>query len=362
MSQKKDIFSFMLFLKGEKSMEEKENITNSSGTATLYTKEQVLDMMKKRVQRTHNAFFSRYGVKDLMELDEIVDFGYKYKRQQESENRETATKHEPEFSFDELIGLDSIKKKINRLAALVLKNKCLKVKQSMNYVFLGNPGTGKTVAARALTQVFFDKGILKHNKLVEADRTMLIGEYIGQTAPRVKKTFEEALGGVLFIDEAYSLAVDPHSSNDYCHEALMVLNKMMEDYRGQLVVILAGYKDETLRMLEGNRGLKSRINSYFNFNDYKENEMKQILNILANKYKYTIEEETKAKMIRIAMSKRNKKEYSNARELRNILEGVMEFQAERTDDYPWDRTIKLEDLLNWQIENEVVLDTDLIDA
>lgn len=335
----------------EKTVAEKE---------VLYTKDQVREIMKRRVERTHNAFFSRYGVKDLNELDQIVEFGYKFKSNKEASEKEGKT--QPAFAIDELIGLKQIKSKINRLAALILKNSNLPFKQSMNYVFLGNPGTGKTVAARTLAQVFFEKGIIKENKMIEADRTSLVGEYVGQTAPKVKKIFEEAIGGVLFIDEAYLLQASKSDSMDYCHEVLMVLNKMMEDHRGELVVIFAGYKEETMKMLNGNRGLKSRINSYFYFKDYSFSELKQILNVLASKYEYTLEEDVQNKIINIIQRKHDRTEYGNARDLRNILEGAMEFQAERTIDEPWDRTITIQDLLEWQIENGIVLDLDLMEA
>lgn len=326
----------------------------------VFTKQQVRELMRKRVEKTHNAFFSRYGVKDLEGLDEIVGLGYKYKNQLDGNKEESESS--TEFSFEELIGLENIKAKIDRLAALILKNSGVGIKQSMNYVFLGNPGTGKTVAARALTKVFFEKGIIKENKLMEVDRTLLVGEYIGQTAPKVKKVFEDAIGGVLFIDEAYSLGVDKHDARDYCHEVLMVLNKMMEDYRGQLVVILAGYKQETMEMLKGNRGLKSRINAYFDFRDYNHSELKEILNLIASKYKYTLEDDVQEKILKIAAMKQERQEYANARELRNILEGVMEYQAVRSYDEPWDRTIIMEDLLEWQLENKIVLDSDLLEA
>ena len=340
-------------------MEEKV-IAQEDSKEEVFTKEQVRVLMRKRVEKTHNAFFSRYGVKDLEGLDEIVSLGYKYKKQlnEDTDGKTVST----EISFNELIGLENVKKKIDRLAALILKNSGVGIKQSMNYVFLGNPGTGKTVAARALTKTFFEKGIIKENKLTEVDRTMLVGEYIGQTAPKVKKVFEEAIGGVLFIDEAYSLGVDKNDARDYCHEVLMVLNKMMEDYRGQLVVILAGYKQETMEMLKGNRGLKSRINAYFDFKDYNHNELKEILNLIASKYKYTLDEDVQEKIIKIAITKQERQEYANARELRNILEGVMEFQAVRSFDEPWDRTITIEDLLEWQIENKVILDSDISEA
>ena len=329
----------------------------------LYTKEEVNEFVRRRVQRTHNAFFARYGVADLNGLDVLVQDGYTYRRSKNEKLNpvEKETSNES-IALEDLIGLDNIKRKINRLAALNIKNKDLGIKQSMNYVFLGNPGTGKTVTARALAKVFFDNGIIKKNSLVEVDRTELVGEYIGQTAPKAKKVFESALGGVLFIDEAYLLAVDKQSSTDYCHEVLMVLNKLMEDYRGQLVVILAGYKDETLAMLKGNRGLKSRINAYFDFDNYTNEELESILQLIAKTYQYGMEESVFSKIIEIAKSRQNSKDYSNARELRNIFEGVIEFQAYRTKTNPKDRNITMEDLLEWQIENDVVLDSDLSEA
>ena len=327
---------------------------------TLYTKEEVQILMKRRVERTHKAFFRRYDVENLEGLDEIVKLGYKYKKLFLSD--ETFQNINNDYLLDELVGLENVKNKINRIACFILKNQSQKLRPSMNYVFIGNPGTGKTVVARALTKTFYEKGIICENKLVEIDRSYLIGEYTGQTAPKVRKVFESALGGVLFIDEAYLLQPSKEDVRDYCHEALMMLCKMMEDYRGKLVVIFAGYEKETLEMLKGNKGLKSRINSIIHFKNFTNDELRNILKLHASKYEYILDEDVENKIVEILNLKRINPKFANAREIRNILEGIMEFHAARTIDEPWDRTIIMEDLIKWQIENKIVINSDIADA
>ena len=147
-------------------MEEKDmvQVSDSQPQEKLYTKDEVVQLMKRRVERTHNAFFSRYGVKDLAGLDDVVEAGYKYKKLLEEENTAEAKE---EISIDELIGMDKIKNRIHRLALLALKNRDCGVKQSMNYVFLGNPGTGKTITARAIAKEFFDLGIISKNLVID---------------------------------------------------------------------------------------------------------------------------------------------------------------------------------------------------
>ena len=147
--------------------------------------------------------------------------------------------------------------------------------QNMHMVFTGNPGTGKTTIARIMAKILFNAGIIYENKLVEVSRKDLIAGYIGQTAIKTGEIIEKALGGVLFIDEAYSLV--NKSSNDFASEAVETLIKNMEDYKGQLVVIFAGYKDKMHEFIESNPGIASRIGYTFHFPDYTREELAEIL-------------------------------------------------------------------------------------
>ena len=237
--------------------------------------------------------------------------------------------------LNELIGLRQAKSEIASLcnfihmkqmrAEMDLKSPTI----SYHCVFSGNPGTGKTTVARILAGIYRDLGILNSGHLVETDRSGLVAEYVGQTAVKTNRIIDSALDGILFIDEAYTLANG--DANDYGAEAIATLLKRMEDDRERLVVILAGYTDEIEAFINSNPGLRSRFNRYIHFDDYTAEELYEIFCVLSKKNEYELMPEA-AHLLQKQLSAivANKpKDFGNARYIRNLFEKVVEAQAGR---------------------------------
>ena len=199
---------------------------------------------------------------------------------------------------------------------------------SLHLVFTGNPGTGKTSVARILAQLYRQIGVLKYGQLVEVDRSGLVAGYLGQTALKTQEKLNEAMGGILFIDEAYTLAKE---GNDFGQEAIDTILKAMEDRRGEFVVIVAGYEKPMETFINSNPGLKSRFNKFFKFPDYTATELIRIFDALCEKFDYSITDEAHALAVeRIERMEREKGEhFANAREVRNYFETIVTKQANR---------------------------------
>jgi type VII secretion ATPase EccA len=242
---------------------------------------------------------------------------------------------DPFEELDELIGLESVKEEVKALANYVKVQKQreaqgLKVpKLSYHLVFTGSPGTGKTTVARIVARIYKNLGILKRGHLVETDRSGLIGQYVGQTAPRVNAMCDSALNGVLFIDEAYALT--QAGGQDYGQEAVATLLKRMEDNRDKLVVIVAGYTDEMKKFIDTNPGLQSRFTRYINFPDYSAEELYRIFRMYMRKNQYTITKEAANYLYqRLDDAVKNKdRNFGNARFARNVFEKAIQCQANR---------------------------------
>ena len=236
--------------------------------------------------------------------------------------------------LNELIGLDKLKEDVTELVNLMKAQKMREehglktVPVSKHLVFTGNPGTGKTTVARILAKLYREIGVLSKGQLIEVDRSGLVAGYIGQTALKTQEKIQEALGGILFIDEAYALAKD---GNDFGQEAIDTILKAMEDNRDDFVVIVAGYTVPMEAFINSNPGLKSRFNKYFFFEDYTVEELIGIFGLQCRKYDYVLSADAE-KLIRdkIGEMVENKGEnFANAREVRNLFETIITDQATR---------------------------------
>lgn len=249
------------------------------------------------------------------------------------ENRITGSEAIKEL--DALIGLEKVKKEVHTLAnfALVQKrrgDKGLKsTPLSMHFIFSGNPGTGKTTVARIMGRIYRDLGLLESGHLVEADRSALVAEYVGQTAVKTNKIIDSAMGGVLFIDEAYSLVNG--AKEDFGAEAISTLLKRMEDSRDNLAVILAGYSDRMDDFISSNPGLSSRFSRKIEFEDYSAEELFSIYKLQLAKYDYTLTDAAADKVLQIISDAVAAKpeDFGNGRYARNLFERTIECQANR---------------------------------
>ena len=237
--------------------------------------------------------------------------------------------------LNNLVGLEKVKKMLKELVSLIeLKNKAkddLKIKDiNLHMVFLGNPGTGKTTVARIVAEILYNLKYIKQNKLIEVSSKDLVAEYVGQTAPKTNSVIQKALGGVLFVDEAYSLASNKGQGSSYNEEAIATLIQGMENYRDNLVVIFAGYTKEMQDFLDMNSGIVSRVGYTVEFEDYTEDELLQIFMQMMNKSGFEVSEDAQSKVKEIIKEYKGTKNFGNARFVRNLYEKSIVKHASNT--------------------------------
>ena len=234
----------------------------------------------------------------------------------------------------DLVGLKPVKRRIRETAALLLVERARRAMglshepPSLHMSFTGNPGTGKTTVALRMANLLHRLGYIRKGHLVSVTRDDLVGQYIGHTAPKTKEILKKAMGGVLFIDEAYYL-YRPDNERDYGQEAIEILLQVMENNRDDLVVILAGYSDRMDRFFESNPGFRSRIAHHIDFPDYADDELLSIAETMLERQGYHLDTEATAVMADYISRRRSQPHFANARSIRNALDRARLRQANR---------------------------------
>ena len=233
-----------------------------------------------------------------------------------------------------LIGLEPVKTRIKETASLLLVDKAreklglVNESPTLHMSFSGNPGTGKTTVALKIADLLYRLGYVRKGHLVSVTRDDLVGQYIGHTAPKTKEVLKKAMGGVLFIDEAYYL-YRPENERDYGQEAIEILLQVMENNRDDLVVVLAGYKDKMDKFFESNPGFRSRIAHHIDFPDYSNDELLEIAEVMIAGMNYKFNEGSKKAMAEYIEIRRKQPHFANARSIRNAIDRARLRQANR---------------------------------
>ena len=235
---------------------------------------------------------------------------------------------------EELVGLVPVKSRIREIAALLLIDKIRKSlgitsgSPGLHMSFTGSPGTGKTTVGLKMAEILYQLGYIKKGHLLTVTRDDLVGQYIGHTAPKTKEVLKKAMGGVLFIDEAYYL-YKPDNERDYGSEAIEILLQVMENQRDELVVVLAGYKEPMDKFYESNPGLSSRIANHIDFPDYSTDELIKIAKLMLEDQQYQLTTEAEVAFTQYIDRRREKPLFANARSIKNALDRARMRQANR---------------------------------
>jgi probable Rubsico expression protein CbbX len=238
---------------------------------------------------------------------------------------------------EELVGLAPVKSRIREIAALLLIDKLRKnlgitsSNPSLHMSFTGSPGTGKTTVGLKMSDILYKLGYIKKGHLLTVTRDDLVGQYIGHTAPKTKEVLKKAMGGVLFIDEAYYL-YKPDNDRDYGSEAIEILLQVMENQRDELVVILAGYKEPMDKFYESNPGLSSRIANHIDFPDYTTPELVQIAKLMLQDQQYRLTSDAETALVKYIEKRKERPLFANARSVKNALDRARMRQANRIFD------------------------------
>lgn len=296
------------------------------------------DLKNSNYKSTYQDFFKDEISQESSDQSKVrfIQLGNYQHMEIRKESIERKDDRNPLVELNAMIGLASVKDEIRAITNM-LKVNVIKKKKGiktpsipLHLVFTGSPGTGKTTVARLIGKIYKDLGLLKNGHVIEVERADLCGVYIGQTADRTRSLIEAAMGGVLFIDEAYELSRSS-SSNDYGHEAIAGLLKALEDHRDDFAVIVAGYEEPMRQFIDSNNGLQSRFSRYVKFQDFNPHEMLEIFDSLLVEYSYSLSFTARKKIEAVVseMIANRNANFANARDIRNLFNKIVERQSSR---------------------------------